>query len=72
MVDAATPFPHRRNRDGSFDSICLICFATVAHTRTEAELIELDAAHVCNTYSLATRGQFCRAESKSQAASPRR
>ena len=40
-------FPHRRNKDGSFDSICLSCLATVARTNTEAELAEHDRSHIC-------------------------
>ena len=28
-------FPHRRNKDGSLDSICLKCFATIGSQRTE-------------------------------------
>jgi hypothetical protein len=31
-------YPHRRNNDGSFDSICLNCFVTLANARTEPEL----------------------------------
>jgi hypothetical protein len=31
-------FPHRLNRDGTFDSICRRCFATVASARDEIEL----------------------------------
>jgi hypothetical protein len=30
-------FPHRRNRDGSFDSICLKCLVTTANERTDQE-----------------------------------
>jgi len=48
-------YPHRRNRDGSFDSICLICLATVAAGRSEAELVELEKVHVCNAGFLADR-----------------
>ena len=40
-------FPHRRNKDGSFNSICLRCFATVASHRTEEELKDKDKNHVC-------------------------
>ena len=40
-------FPHRRNRDGSFDSICLKCLLTIASTRTEADLHLHDRNHVC-------------------------
>jgi hypothetical protein len=35
-------FPHRRNKDGSFTSICLKCFATVASHMTEEELKDQD------------------------------
>ena len=38
-------FPHRRNRDGSYDSICTLCFATVASSETEEELGEAEAKH---------------------------
>jgi hypothetical protein len=40
-------FPHRRNLDGSYSSICLKCFATVAADKTQDELTELDKLHVC-------------------------
>jgi hypothetical protein len=49
-------FPHRRNKDGSFDSICLECFATVASHRTEEELKEEDKRHVCISSLLSRRG----------------
>ena len=41
-------FPHRQNRDGSFDSICRRCLLTVANTRNEADLTEHEKYHVCN------------------------
>ena len=50
-------FPHRRNKDGSLDSICLKCFATVGSQMTEAELTELDEAHVCSSTPLSRRGE---------------
>jgi hypothetical protein len=40
-------FPHRRNRDGTLNSICLVCLATVASQKAEDELKELDKRHVC-------------------------
>jgi hypothetical protein len=49
-------FPHRRNKDGSFDSICLKCFATVASHMTQEELKELDKTHVCTDSLLSQRG----------------
>jgi hypothetical protein len=48
-------YPHRRNRDGSFDSICLNCFVTVATGKTEAELSEYDNRHVCEYSTLSQR-----------------
>jgi len=49
-------FPHRRNKDGSFTSICLNCFATVASHMTEEELKEQDKNHVCVKTILSERG----------------
>jgi hypothetical protein len=49
-------FPHRRNKDGSFNSICLKCFATVASHMTEEELKEQDKNHVCVKSVLSERG----------------
>ena len=52
-------YPHRRNRDGSFDSICLNCFATLATARTEPELLVYEEMHVC-AYSLLSQRAFDR------------
>jgi hypothetical protein len=43
-------FAHRPNKDGSFDSICLTCFATVASKRNEVELARQERVHVCNPF----------------------
>jgi hypothetical protein len=43
-------FPHRQNEDGSCDSICPLCFATIASVRDETELVAHERAHVCNPY----------------------
>jgi hypothetical protein len=51
-------YPHRRNKDGSYDSICLNCFATVACTETEGELAEHEKNHNCNASSLANTRHF--------------
>jgi hypothetical protein len=48
-------FPHRQNRDGSFDSICLQCFATVANAMDVAELGSYEKEHVCKDTLLANR-----------------
>jgi hypothetical protein len=53
-VDSAkhTAFPHRRNPDGSFDSICPDCFATIAKTQSEAELARHERNHLCRAEDL--------------------
>jgi len=38
-LDGHRFFPHKLNKDRSYDSICLNCLATVARTTTEAELL---------------------------------
>ena len=40
-------FPHRRNRDGTYDSICRRCVATVATAANEADLLEHEMKHKC-------------------------
>src|ERR1700757_3511960 len=37
-------YAHRRNADGSFDSICLHCFQTGASASIDAALAEINAA----------------------------
>jgi hypothetical protein len=41
------PFPHRFNCDGTIDSICDCCFATVATSSVEADLESSEVAHIC-------------------------
>jgi hypothetical protein len=50
-----TYYPHRRNKDGSFTSVCLKCFQNVAEYRTEEDLQVLDKAHVCTDSALSRR-----------------
>jgi hypothetical protein len=40
-------YARRLNKDGSFDSICPKCFATVATERDAASLDDHDRNHVC-------------------------
>jgi hypothetical protein len=47
-------YPHRRKKDGSYDSICLTCFVTVAFGKSEAELTEFDKKHICKFTTFAT------------------
>jgi hypothetical protein len=52
-------FPHRKNKDGTFDSICLKCLATVVRTKSESELEQHDKRHVCEDDMFsAKKGRF--------------
>lgn len=55
MADRPVFYPHRRNRDGSFDSICLKCLVRIAHAETEVELLEFDSRHACKFWTLSQR-----------------
>lgn len=55
-ITRKTLYTHRRNYDGSFDSICRICFATVGHVRNETTLVEYEKIHSCEQSILAGRG----------------
>jgi hypothetical protein len=41
-------FPHRSNEDGTFDSICPVCFITVANAAREEDLAAFECGHVCD------------------------
>jgi hypothetical protein len=45
-------FLHRVKRDGTFDSICRDCFATVATVLREADLAQAEKDHRCNPWML--------------------
>jgi hypothetical protein len=45
-------FAHRANDDGTVDSICRMCFATVARTHWEADLETAERMHICNPEEL--------------------
>lgn len=51
-VSARPTFPHRRNADGTYDSICTKCFVTVASTNNEADLLKAEEAHICSGLDL--------------------
>jgi hypothetical protein len=52
----------KRNKDGSYDSICLTCFATVGHSKFECGPLEDTHTHICDSAFLAERGIFTRIE----------
>lgn len=41
-------FAHRPNRDGTTDSICRHCFATVCTSTWETDLAQAERGHVCD------------------------
>lgn len=45
-------FVHRSNRDGTTDTICRSCFATVATAIWEAELERKERSHSCNPWTV--------------------
>jgi hypothetical protein len=51
-------FVHRRNRDGSFDSICSQCAATAASASVEADLRDGERNHTCDKYLLEARRKY--------------
>jgi hypothetical protein len=40
-------FPHRRNPNGTFDSICPHCYRTIATEKSEYRLAEAEQTHRC-------------------------
>ena len=51
-------YAHRHNRDGSIDSICKTCFATVAQVQDEVTLTRHERTHCCPAWILAARGSL--------------
>ena len=48
-----TKVSHRLGPDGTWDSICLHCFRTIAQTNREKELAKFEREHVCYPISKA-------------------
>ena len=53
MTKSKNGFPHRKNRDGSYDSICPHCFLTVASGASPQELDLQERVHACLPIDLA-------------------
>jgi hypothetical protein len=61
MQDRSRPcFHHRRNLDGTHDSICPDCYLTVASTPDEFELAQHENAHECDPAQLYQISQHAR------------
>ena len=41
-------FPHRHNSNGTHDSICRVCLATVATSFRETDLAGFELRHLCD------------------------
>lgn len=46
-VLGANQYAHRRNFDGTLDSICKLCYLTVARAYREVDLLQLEIRHIC-------------------------
>jgi len=42
-------YAHRQNEDGTFDSICVYCFGTIASAKREVDLAEGERRHTCSS-----------------------
>jgi hypothetical protein len=50
---------HRHNEDGTHDSICMECFATIATVGSETELYRHESLHVCDPVNRYRMNQGC-------------
>ena len=53
---SVTVFRHRENPDGTWDSICLRCYATAAHTHAHPLLTAIEEHHHCDETNWLFRG----------------
>lgn len=51
-------YAHRHQQDGSHDSICLSCLATICSCLNEDDLIRVEEDHVCTSRFLAKRVRY--------------
>lgn len=52
VLTAGVQFAHRFNRNGTTDTICRQCLATVATATWEAELERAERMHACDPWTL--------------------
>jgi hypothetical protein len=45
-------FPHRINPDKTYDSICAVCYLTIASATIESELAKYERLHACSPIRL--------------------
>jgi hypothetical protein len=51
-------FTHRLNPDGSFESICPVCFETIGRQEREEDLLDTEHAHLCDPDALGKLAYF--------------
>jgi hypothetical protein len=61
MASDTNSFVHRFNPNGSIGSICRQCFATVASTRRESDLLTPENLHLCEPDVLVSSEHSCKA-----------
>jgi hypothetical protein len=49
---AKRKFAHRQNKDGTFDSICCACLATIISLKDDDDLALYEASHRCDPIKL--------------------
>jgi hypothetical protein len=45
-------FAHRPNADGTFDSICRVCFRIIVRSEKKEQLASIEYGHECNISAL--------------------
>jgi hypothetical protein len=48
--------PRKSNMDGTWNSICIRCFQTIATHKLEVEVEKIEKTHVCSPLVLSQRG----------------
>jgi hypothetical protein len=51
-IERLKHYPHRRNWDKSYDSICPLCYRTIGNRREETELAQDEERHACEGWRL--------------------
>jgi hypothetical protein len=67
MAAKSKLYTRKRNKDGSYDSICMTCFATVGGSAADGQL-QHEKFHVCDSAFLAERGLLTQMKSRKRPA----
>lgn len=71
-VASRVKYAHRKNHDGTFDSICLSCYRTAGSSLIENGLLSLESGHACDPVDLWHAQDALRTKSVSVAGHTRR